>query len=84
MGSAPVEQKAPEYPPQVVEHRGAVSSGIHEFMPGFAWAADSERIALVDCTFDWTAPTEGALSAARGGADLDRLGPAPIAGRRGG
>lgn len=61
-----MEQKAPQYPPQVVERHGVVSLGIHEFMPGFAWGADSERIALVDCTFDWTAATEAALSAADG------------------
>lgn len=65
-GSGPVDQRGLEDPPQVVEHRGAVSAGIHEFMPGFAWAADSKRIALLDCAFDWTAAEQGALSAAGG------------------
>ncbi len=58
-GSEPVEQKVLSDPPAVVERRGAVFSGIHQFVSGFAWAADSERIALVDCTFDWTHVDEG-------------------------
>jgi hypothetical protein len=65
-GSGPVEQKGLEDPPQVVVRHGVVSTGIHEFMPGFAWAADSQRVALVDCIFDWTDAEEGALSAAGG------------------
>lgn len=53
-GSGPVEQKTLEQPPQIVYRRGSTYSGIHEFMHGLAWSPDSGRIALVDCTYDWT------------------------------
>lgn len=65
-GAAPVEQKGLDEPPAVVIVRNLTYSGIHEFMPGIAWSPDSQRIALVDCTYDWTANHAGALSAADG------------------
>jgi len=65
-GMRPVEQKALTAPPNVVRHRGLTYSGIHEFMPGLSWSPDSQRIALIDCTYDWTANNPGSLSAADG------------------
>jgi hypothetical protein len=65
-GSGPVEQQAPEAPPEVVFHHGSTYSGIHEFVHGLAWSPDSERIALVDCIYDWTPAHPEALTAAEG------------------
>jgi hypothetical protein len=65
-GTGPVEQKGLTKPPQVVHEHGLTYSGIHELMPGFLWSPDSQRIALIDCTYDWTANTLGTLSAADG------------------
>lgn len=62
----PVEQKGLEEPPQVVHKNGLTYSGIHEFMPRLSWSPDSRRIALVDCTYDWTANSDEALVAAEG------------------
>jgi hypothetical protein len=53
-GVRPVEQKDLAGPPEVVRRRGRTYYGIHEFMPGLSWSPDSQRIALVDCTYDWT------------------------------
>jgi hypothetical protein len=65
-GAKPVEQKLLEGPPDVVRNKGLMYSGIHGFMPGLAWSPDASRIALLDCTFDWTANHEGSLAAADG------------------
>jgi hypothetical protein len=65
-GTQPIEQKLSEGPPGVVSQRGLTYSGIHEFAPGLAWSPDAERIALIDCTYDWTANQAGSLSAGDG------------------
>jgi len=65
-GTQSVQQKLLEGPPDVVDKRGLTYIGIHEFAPGLAWSPDSQRIALLDCTYDWTANQEGSLAAADG------------------
>lgn len=45
---------------------GATYSGIHEFKPGLVWSPDSRRIAMIDCTYDWTPNYPSALSAGEG------------------
>ncbi len=70
-GSGPVTQKPGESSPAVVENQGNVFTGIHEFKGGFAWAADSDRVALVDCTFDWLA-VEGRSQLAAAGREANR------------
>lgn len=42
-----------EKEPNVVRRRGSRWIGVHEFVPKFVWSPDSERIAFVDCLFDW-------------------------------
>jgi len=42
-------------PPDVVRNEGLTYSGIHDFRSGLTWSPDSRRIALIDCTYDWTA-----------------------------
>jgi hypothetical protein len=54
-GMSPVEQKGLSEPPQVVHQNGLLFQGIHEFMPEMFWSPDSQRIALVDCVYDWKA-----------------------------
>ncbi len=45
--------------PEVVRVNGPKYSGIHEFLPGLHWSPDGQRIALIDCTYDWTAKMLG-------------------------
>jgi hypothetical protein len=45
---------------------GLTYTGIHDFMPGMFWAPDSQRIALVDCTYYWKANHPGSLSVGDG------------------
>ena len=54
-GMSPVEQKGLPEPPEVVHQKGLLYQGIHEFMPEMYWSPDSQRIALVDCVYDWKA-----------------------------
>ena len=54
-GMSPVEQKGLQEPPKVVHQKGLLYQGIHEFMPAMYWSPDSQRIALVDCVYDWKA-----------------------------
>jgi len=54
-GMSPVKQKGPAEPPKVVQQKGLLYQGIHEFMPEMYWSADSRRLALVDCVDDWEA-----------------------------
>jgi len=54
-GMSPVEQKGLPEPPKVVHQKGLLYQGIHEFMPEMYWSPDSQRIALVDCVYDWKA-----------------------------
>jgi hypothetical protein len=42
-----------ENEPQILRRRGSTWIGVHEFVPEFSWSPDSERIAFVDCLFDW-------------------------------
>jgi len=70
-GMGPVEQKGPPEPPKVVHQQGLTYTGIHEFMPGMFWSPDSQRIALVDCTYDWKANRAESLSG-RDGEDSNR------------
>jgi hypothetical protein len=53
-GMKPVEHKGLTAAPDVIRTQGPTYSGIHEFMAGLAWSPDSKRIALIDCTYDWT------------------------------
>ena len=54
-GISPAEQKElPEWT-KVVHQKGLIYQGIHEFMPWMYWSPNSQRIALVDCTYDWKA-----------------------------
>jgi len=52
---SPVEQEGLPGPPKVVHQKGLLYQGIHEFMPEMYWSPDSQRIALVDCVYDWKA-----------------------------
>ena len=61
-GVGPVEQEKLVQPPSVVRNEGSTYYGIHEFSPGLSWSPDSQRIALIDCTFDWTAKDPSSLS----------------------
>jgi len=63
-GMAPVEQKGLTGPPDVVRNKGLTFFGIHQFRPGLSWSPDSRRIALIDCTYDWTAKVAGSLDSA--------------------
>jgi hypothetical protein len=49
-----------EKEPNVVRRRGSTWMGVHEFVPKFFWSPDSERIAFVDCLFDWIEKGVGA------------------------
>jgi hypothetical protein len=55
------ERKGVTGAPEVVRENGSRYSGIHEFLPGLYWSPDGERIALIDCTYDWTARHSGTL-----------------------
>ena len=57
-GRTPVELKDLAEPPNVVDNvdeQGLIFEGIHEFTPEMAWSPNSQRIALIDCTYDWMA-----------------------------
>ncbi len=77
-GRDPVEQKGLDQPPNVVHQQGLTYSGIHEFMPGIFWSPDSQRVALIDCTYDWTADNPQAMSAGQGKASNRRCSLAVI------
>jgi hypothetical protein len=65
-GIRPVEQTGLSEPPRVVQQHGLTYSGIHDFLCRLDWSPDSQRIALIDCTYDWTANTPTASSAGEG------------------
>ena len=65
-GMRPVEQVGLTEPPNVVRQEGQIYRGIHAFQHGFSWSPDSQRIALIDCTYDWTPNSPGSLSAGDG------------------
>jgi hypothetical protein len=65
-GKHPVAQANP---PDVVRNKGLTYSGIHDFRSGLAWSPDSQRIALIDCTYDWTADDPSAYG---GGKDSNQ------------
>src|SRR3984893_290089 len=54
-GMSPIEQKGLSEWAKVVHQKGLTYQGIHEFMPWMYWSPDSQRIALVDCRYDWKA-----------------------------
>lgn len=54
-GMSPIEDKGLPEPPKVVHQTGLLYQGIHEFMSEMFWSPDSQRIALVDCVYDWKA-----------------------------
>jgi len=66
LGVGPVEQIGLTRPPSVVSTDGVAYRGIHEFLHGLHWSPDSQRIALIDCTYDWTPNSPSALSRAAG------------------
>jgi hypothetical protein len=65
-GSGTVEQKGLDLPPKVFRTIGLTTKGIHEFISEISWSPDSRRIALVDCTYDWTASSPEATSEGEG------------------
>ena len=65
-GTSPVEEKGLPEPPKVVRQEGLLYQGIHEFMPEMYWSPDSQRIALVDCVYDWKAKSAESQSEADG------------------
>jgi hypothetical protein len=65
-GIQPIVQTGLTQPPTVVHQEGQTYHGIHEFQYGLSWSPDSQRIALTDCTYDWTPNTPESLSAGDG------------------
>jgi hypothetical protein len=55
-GTQPTERE----PDVVRQKRGSTWIGVHEFVSKFFWSPDSERIAFVDCLFDWIEKGVGA------------------------
>ncbi len=49
----PVRQSGFEQHIDVVEDEDDRYTGIHDFVPRFAWSPDSTRVAFIDCVFDW-------------------------------
>jgi hypothetical protein len=64
-GMQPVEQIGLVEAPEVVRKEGPTYRGIHEF-GDISWSPDSKRIALIDCTYEWTPNTPQFLSEADG------------------
>ena len=67
----PIEQAGLAEAPQVVRQQGQTYYGIHEFVPTFAWSADSQRIVFIDCLYNWT-PSHPASSSAGDGVESGR------------
>jgi hypothetical protein len=65
-GMSPDEQENALRPPRVIQQHGLTYSGIHEFASRLFWSPDAQRIALIDCTYDWTANSLTASSAGEG------------------
>ena len=53
-GARAVRQEGLTPAPNVVVKRGSTYYGIHEFRSDFAWSPDAQRVAFVDCTYDYT------------------------------
>ena len=70
-GTQPVEQDDLAGPPEVVQEQDSGYSGIHAFKPGLRWSPDSQHVALIDCTYDWTMG-QPAPSAEREGIESNR------------
>jgi hypothetical protein len=62
----PVEQMGLSRPPDTVRRRGLTNFGIHEFVSQISWSSDSQRIALIDCTYDWTGKDRQSLQSGIG------------------
>jgi hypothetical protein len=65
-GRSPVEQEDLAEPPNVVDQKGLTYAGIHEFQSRMSWSPDFQRIAFIDCVYDWTANQPSSLSAGDG------------------
>ena len=65
-GLKPFALKDAEPPPQVVKQAGLTFSGIHEFGFGPVWSPDSQKLALIDCIYDWRANSIDSSSAGDG------------------
>lgn len=70
-GMSPVEQIGLTRAPKVVQMNGPTYVGIHDFQEGLHWSPDSQRIALIDCTYDWT-PNHPATLVASDGVESGR------------
>lgn len=77
-GKRPTEQE-----PDIVRQRGTRFVGIHEFGPKFYWSPDSERIAFVDCPFDWVEKGVAADGATPTGDETNRRCFVAVVGRNG-
>jgi hypothetical protein len=60
-GMRRVEQVGLTEPPKVVRQEGQIYRGIHGFQHGLSGSPDSQRIALIDCTYGWTPNREGVV-----------------------
>jgi len=65
-GTKPVEQARLAEPPDVVRIRGPTYYGIPDFQSELSWSSDSQRVALIDCTYDWTPNSPASLSGGDG------------------
>jgi hypothetical protein len=52
-GMKPVVQKPLEMAPEVVQTRGLVFAGVHNFQGKLVWSPDSRKIGFVDCLVDY-------------------------------
>ena len=65
-GMPPILRRGLKEPPDVIRKARGAYFGIHQFSSRFAWSPDFQRIALIDCTYDWTPSHPGAMSAGQG------------------
>lgn len=73
-GEKPTVRKTTEGAPDVVRTQDSTYYGIHEFESDFAWSPDSQRIALIDCVYDWRATNQESTH----GVELNRRCAMPI------
>lgn len=62
----PVEQTGFSRPPNTVRRRGLTTFGIHEFVSQISWSSDSQTIALIECTYDWSGKDRQSLQSGIG------------------
>src|ERR1035438_3251676 len=53
-GVRPRAEKANEPKIDVVRQNGSRFVGIHDFVSGFSWSPDSNKVAFIDCISDWS------------------------------